>query len=518
MELIKKNIHMNRQQCRSEAVLSLSDDINVPDIKPDVSAVIKIAGEFIIEEQKAVNGRLYIRGAFKYQLLYVSDDQTKPINGMNGQISFDEAVYSDNALNGENVHVRLVTDDISCLVINSRKLSVKAKIRAYISLEELYDEESIADVKDEADIQLLKKELTVTNITVSKKDACRFKEEITLPASKGTISELLYAQADLKNIDIRLLNDKFSAKGEVAVFIVYSCAGEDNPFEYYEADIPFVQIIDCEGIDENMIPNISVVLNNKSFNVKTDGDGEERIIETEAVADYNIKIYNEESFDVVKDMYSPVKPVIPQMKEAVYENLLLKNSNKVRITDKIKIAPDAPKVLQICHAGGTVNIENVRIKDEGLAAEGYVEAGIFYISADDDRPLYTVKQKIPFIQEVDVKGITQDNIYEIEAAVEQVNVIMLDADEMETKVSVVLNVVVFDRINEKFVCGVETAEKVKTNLRRLPLMTGYIVSGGETLWDIAKAHSTTIEEIRQMNQIEGEEIKAGDRLLIVRKV
>lgn len=516
MELVKKNIHMNRQQSRSEVLLSLGDDINVPDIKPDVAAVIKTGGEFIVGEQKVVNGRLYVRGEFRYQLLYVSEDKENPVNGMSGQIAFDEPVYSDNALTSDNVHIRFVTEDIAAPVINSRKLSIRAKVRAYISVEELHNEESIADVAGEADIQLLKKEITVTNIAVSKKDAGRFKGEIVLPASKGTISELLYSQAELKNVDIRLLNDKFMAKADVAVFIVYSTYGKDSTFEYYEYDMPFNQTIECDRISEDMIPNINVSLENKMFTVKPDNDGEERIVELEALADYNVKVYSEETFDVIKDMYSPVKNVELQFKEAMYENLMLKNSNKARITGKIAVAPDAPGVLQICHADGSINVEKVRMENDKLAAEGYVETGVFYISADDDRPLYAVKQRLPFLQEIDVKGIDENCIYDLEAAVEQVNVMMLDASEMEAKVSLVLNAVVFKQVNESFVGDVNVSEKSKKHSSNQPLITGYIASQGESLWDIAKTHSTTISEIMEMNGLETEEIRPGSRLLIVR--
>ena len=40
MELIKKNIHMDRIKCQSAAQVTLEEDINVPDNKPDVGGII----------------------------------------------------------------------------------------------------------------------------------------------------------------------------------------------------------------------------------------------------------------------------------------------------------------------------------------------------------------------------------------------------------------------------------------------------------------------------------------------
>ena len=47
-------------------------------------------------------------------------------------------------------------------------------------------------------------------------------------------------------------------------------------------------------------------------------------------------------------------------------------------------------------------------------------------------------------------------------------------------------------------------------------MIGYVVQAGEELWDIAKQFFTTTEEIMSINQMENDEIKEGDILLILR--
>ncbi len=43
------------------------------------------------------------------------------------------------------------------------------------------------------------------------------------------------------------------------------------------------------------------------------------------------------------------------------------------------------------------------------------------------------------------------------------------------------------------------------------------VGAGETLWDIAKAHLTTMEEIRQANAMDTERTEEGQLLLIPKK-
>ena len=40
MELIKKNIHLDRIKCRASSQITLEDDRNVPDQKPDMERIL----------------------------------------------------------------------------------------------------------------------------------------------------------------------------------------------------------------------------------------------------------------------------------------------------------------------------------------------------------------------------------------------------------------------------------------------------------------------------------------------
>ena len=60
MELIRKNIHMNREKCRSSLQLTLDNDLNVPDIKPDIERIVREQGDIKVLDVKVSNGRVNI--------------------------------------------------------------------------------------------------------------------------------------------------------------------------------------------------------------------------------------------------------------------------------------------------------------------------------------------------------------------------------------------------------------------------------------------------------------------------
>lgn len=518
MELVKKNIHMNKLKCKSSLQLNLHDDINVPDSKPDIASIMKISGEVRIDEQKILSGKFYLRGSLNFQLLYLSAEDDYQIHNMTGKLNIDEALHLDEECNVENAVLRWDLEDLTANVINSRKLSIRSLLQLHLTAGEIYDENACIAINSDTPVCIRKETIHVTGLAACKKDSYRLRNELTLPQNKGSIRELLYHSANLKNVDIRLLQDQFNIKGEVLVFLLYSSEDGDAAAEYYETELPFHAVIDCNGCDESMTPDITLAITDNTFEVRSDSDGESRVISLDALIEMQIKIYEENTLDVIQDLYSPSLALTPIYRPVTYENLLVRNTNKVRISEHTRIPDTAPKILQICHGSGNIHVDEVLLTEDGLLVEGVIEADIFYITSEDSRPMYAVKTMLPFEQLIEIMNLTADSVYSITPELEQLTVLSSESDELEIKASILLNSLVFNRITSNFLSGV-TEEPLDYNmLFALPGMTGYIVRENDTLWEIAKAHHTTMESIMDLNELSTDAPPVGTRLLLLKEV
>ncbi len=518
MELVKKNVHMNKLKCQSSLQLTLDDDFNVPDVKPDIYKVIKEQGAVKINDVKMSNGKLMVKGALYFNMLYLSDENVRPVHNISGEVPFDEMIHLEEACAGDEAVINWELEDLTIGIINSRKISVKAIVKLTVLVEELYDEATAVSIESDEDVQFVNKNITVTDIAVDKKDTCRIKDQIHLPSNKGNISEILYSEIELRNPEVRLLENKFNVKGEILVFILYASENEDNPVEYFETELPFSTAIDCNGCTEDMVDDIDFSIASKSLEVVPDADGEERIIDVEVVQEMGIKIYEEEELELLNDVYSPVKELVPVLKEAHYENLLVKNNSKVRVNDRVKITGNQPEILQICHAAGEIKVDDMEVVENGLDLSGVLEVQILYICADDNKPLSSVKGIIPFAQTIEAKGINPASIYHVKPTLEQLSVMMLDGEEIEVKAGIGLNAIVFDSITEPIITDIETYDLDYTKMQMMPSIVGYIVKNQDSLWNIAKKYYTTVDRIKELNGLEDNNLKIGDKLIIMKKV
>ena len=90
IELIKKEIHMNRQRGTAVSQLTLDDDFIVPDALDDAVQILLSDGEVQIENSRIQGEKVLIRGKLVFRVLYRRE--SGGLQAMGGEIPFEETV------------------------------------------------------------------------------------------------------------------------------------------------------------------------------------------------------------------------------------------------------------------------------------------------------------------------------------------------------------------------------------------------------------------------------------------
>ena len=69
---------------------------------------------------------------------------------------------------------------------------------------------------------------------------------------------------------------------------------------------------------------------------------------------------------------------------------------------------------------------------------------------------------------------------------------------------------------EDIIEEITTSELDSEKIEGLPSLAVYVVREGDSLWDIGKRYYVPVAALREANGMPGNEIKAGDRILIIR--
>lgn len=530
MELITKRIHTNQMKCRSDIQLTLEDDINVPDSRPDIDHIIKVQGEIQIQDTTPEEDRVLIRGQLSFSLLYLSTEDLRPVHTMHGQIPFEETINMENTVSNDEIHCHFDLEDCRASLINSRKVSVRAILSLHCCQDETDDLAAGTNIISEDAARAEMEHVTppeglhqrfqtmqLTTMALQKKDIFRIKDETTLPKGKPNAEELLYYEITPQSLLTRLVDDGVRITGDLLVFVLYTPEDDERTLEYFETELPFDGIVTCHGCSEEMIADVEITPGKKQFEFKQDEDGENRILDLEMILNMEMKFYQEEELEYLEDAYSTSCELELTKEQAHAEKLLMKNQSSVRISDRIKVTNENEHILQICNATGTIQIDEQTITEDGIQLDGVVELDLLYITEDDVRPLSVLKGTIPFSHLIEVRGIRPEDNYELQTDINSINVIMLDSEEIEAKLVLSLGVLVFTRLDCEVITAIRETPLDLQKFQEMPGLVGYIVKTGDTLWSIAKEFNTTVESIMELNQLDNDIIHRGDKLLLLKQ-
>lgn len=518
MELKKKNVRMNKRKCKSKLQITLEDDFNVPDTKPDVDRIVTEEGNIEITERNILNGKLMVKGILHFQLLYISQESEQLVHNIQGKMEFDEMVNMEQLQDGDDIKVKWDLEDLNISLINSRKISVKSVVSLLCCAWEIHEEEVTVDIEEKEDIPCRYKKMKLTELVVDKKDIMRLKEEFRLPTGKPNIYQVLYHHIYLQGVEMRIQEGQILIRGEMVLFVLYTADEDRGQLQYYEAQQPFHNVIPCNGCQENMILQVEKECSPGELQIKQDEDGEERMMDAEMAINLDIRVYEEAEVEYLEDLYSTKKELCLEIVSAEYPHLVMKNRVEKRLAEQITIEKPQNPILQICHSHGMVQIEEQEWREDGIHIEGFVEVKVLYLSEADTWPIGEEKLTVPFEHIIEGMGEMEDKTFEIMLEIDQVSTMLIGKGVIEVKATLNMEVFLFEKKANQQLYQITEQEFDIEKLESMPSMSGYLVKAEDDLWSIAKKFHTTMEDIMELNDLEEQNVKMGDKLLLMKTI
>jgi len=514
VELLKRNIHMDRIRVQAVTQFTLEDDVNLPESKPDISALNLEKGELVIEEIKPAADSVTVRGRLNFVVLYHTSEDGSSLVVMEGKLPFEEKINLQGVVPSDTVAVDGEVEDLTISMINSRKLNIQSLVTMTARVEELYDEEAPVAVQGDEMVEYRRMPLELAQIAICKNDIFRLKEEVTLPSNYPNIFQILWSNISLGDVDIKVMEEKLTISGDIHFFILYEGEGEEHPCRCFETTLPFSGVLECHGCREGMLPDIRYHLGQQELSVRPDFDGEERNVGLELVLDISIRIYEEERLEIISDIYGVSREVSTTTHRAELRRLLSKVTGKTKVTDHIRVSGGT--VLQLLHSEGTVALEQQSTVENGIQIQGSLQVKVMYITGEDDAPYGCTQAQIPYQYTLEVPDIAPEDMGKVHAEVEQLQVTMLDGEEMDVKAVLSFSTVVFKSVPVELISQVNVSDLDSGKMSSLPGMVIYMVKEGDNLWNVGKKYYVPVDSIRELNGLESDELKAGQKLLVVK--
>lgn len=512
MELIKKNIHLDRIKCRASSQITLEDDRNVPDQKPDMERILFKRGRVEIDEWKTSEDHVTVKGRLQFPILYMTEDGY--VSRMDGEIPFDEQIYMEGIGNGDTVEIQTELEDLKIEMINSRKLSLHALLSLSLCAPELYEEELATELYHEGAVETKKSLLSLTEVAIVKKDIVRLKQEMEMPQSYPNIFEILWEDAEPAGITFEAMDGEIRMQGELRVFLLYEGEGDEKNLHCFEKVIPFQEMLECQGCREGMIPEISCQVSHNEIEVRADFDGEDRVACLELAFDLDMKLYEQEQIETLTDVYGIENDVQVIRGQGSFNRELIRAFGKTKLAEQVKLPAGEEGIVEICHADGTVRVEETQYTENAAIIVGTLFLAVLY-QGEEER-LFSFSTELPFSYELEAANVTQACCHRLTAALEQLAVTRLAADELDVKAVLSFALTAICSSQEEVIKEVTASEGDAADRKAMPGIVVHIARANEELWGLGKKYYVPLQRLRELNHLSSDTLKEGEKILIVR--
>ena len=488
---VKENLCVNKMIATKKEILLVEGDMIVPDSKPDILSTICTSGVVCVYKKEILDGRIRMDGAINAYIMYLADDESDKVRGINTNLDFSETINVPECKEGMNERIETKLKSIECKVINGRKIGIKATLEVIIRIYSNDEVEIVNEIQDMNDIKILKENLTVNSLVGMGETKIYAKDTIAIN-SEDNIAEILKNNICICDKDIKISYNKILTKAEAQIKLMYLT--EDDRINCITAKIPVVGFIDIPNVTEENECDVNYEIRNLVIKLNP---AEEHSIYVEFEIGVKAFVYAEKQINLIQDLYSPCENLeFDRKRVSTMTNKKCRKEMK-QIREKVMIEQGENE--RILDVDVMPMIEKESNVGNRIMYEGNIELN--FIVENASLQITTKRAKIPFEYMVDDIENAENTNTEMDIEVANQDFIIQDGGVVNSNIDLMMNQNLYQNTNLNIMNEIQANGEREAQDYSIVM---YIVRKGDTLWNIAKKFGSTVEDIVRVNGIEDE--------------
>ena len=480
----------------------VENDMSLPDYYGDIVKILGCASRTNIYSASVTGDKAVIDGCIMIRTLYVNSDAKTEV--FECSYPFNRSVDIKDSAEGDIVSVTAVSEQITCRAVNQRRADIRGSVSLKVSVKGVSECNIITDASEE-NCHTLKSVAEGSFLigSISKS----YTVSSSADAASNVKSAKLYRIAALPAVnEVKTIKNKMMIKGGINVDAVF--IDDAGNFITQSINLPLNQISDMEGIDEDSKCCVSLTVQSIDARISADTPQAGSGIEVTAIVSADIDAYKKNTVEIITEAYSPYCELICTQNTVPCVSSIQAVNENYTVTSSMDFSSGKVKSI----ADTSVKRIRYTVHSEGrdIVCKGNIHFGLIAESENNER-LYFER-----IADFEYKKQLGNDIAAFDFC-PQINVSAVSSSvngNSEASVTTELHIDGFIKILENYeaVTFIEKGREKEKNFSDA-VITVYFASGGERLWDIAKRRGTSVELIKEMNDI-SEDVLSDDRMLI----
>ncbi len=496
--IVKTNYFVNELMCEKNIEQAIDCEINLPDYCGDISRVLQCFAFPNITSSSVMAERISIEGTTLVRLLYVSEGE---IFSYEQNCPFSAQVDISCTSVGAALELSTSLQYVNCRAASSRRAEVHGAFVINAKLTSCNKKEVIDKINDD-NMQIRRDTITACSASGNAYSLINVNQVVDIGTAKSQIKSILRNVAFADIIETKQVYNKILVKGELIIKTLYK--SEDETIESIENNLPFSQILDVEGVDEDSTVDLKAELTSLEIAVKPTALGNMSLMDIEAVIMVNACSYNCIDFPVLKDAYSTVCESKCSFRNVEVDRIISSVSESFVHSFNISLNGSIIKAIDVwCEQiKATSKYENGE-----LCFSGSLSGFVLY--EDNNNELKLKEEKSEYCFKKSFSDITNAKCSP-SVKITGCDYTLTD-NGVDIRVKIKISAVIFEKCNEKVVEDIILGD---SPLKKSSSLIIYYAKAGDELWDIARHFGTTVDKIMAENDLESDTINNSEPLMI----
>ena len=514
MELKKEQVNLRELTYSQTSSVLVDGDIIVPDVKPDIKEILLAEATAVVTGSEIAGERLNVSGHISVHILYVPETDNEfsaKLKSMTAKFDFTDRL--ECPVQGV-ASVSAKTEHIEFSVLNSRKLNVKVGVG--ICAKVYTDKELMlpTGAPDGVNIEMKMKPVSLYNVICDRVYDVLVSESVEVPAAKPEIDEILKVDIRAVRGECETVNHKMVLKGSLCISTLYSSVADGASIQHMEHEIPFTEVLDIEGLDENAVCHVQYEVGEVFYAVRKDDNGEPRMLALEVLLGAHIVASRCMDVEMLEDCYCPFAKTDISRETVRLDELISEGESRMTVKEIIAAEQTQPSVDAVYHMHTKPLISEQFVKDGTMVVRGNLVVFLLYMSGASEIPVQSLVTEFPFEHSLPIGDDCGGEMLTSDVSVLSESFSLNTAGEVEIRCNLEFYTKVTCPYELSVICECEQGEEEAKGCRA-PLVL-YFVQPGDTLWEIAKRYHTTYGKIMAANGLDHDMIMPGQKLLIPR--
>ncbi len=482
-------------------------DINLPDYCPDISRILKCRLMPAVSVRQITGDRLQVEGKTQVVILYV-DDTNRRVQCMEQSLPFSQSFALQGAPEDAAVFSNTVIDYVNCRASSPRRLGVHGSFTVGVKVRGRTDCQVVTQAEG-AGMQLLRHAAPVSSVIGMAERQFSMSEMLELGQSKPAAATLVRSSTTILISDYKAIANKVIVKGDIQIATLYQCEDSDD-MEKMEHSLPFSQIIDLDGVTDESFCDIRCDTVSSDIQVRADGAGENRLLSADLRLCIQVTAYQSSEISLISDAFSTQVEIEADCNEIRAEQML----KRMRIDGTYKNTFELPSgdITAICDLWCDAGVVSCVAADGKLLVKAPVNVSVLALDGDGCPTYFERMAEIEYEEELP-EGVTLA-LCEPILCITGCSFSFAQSQSMEVKIEYRLEGCVFVPFQENAICDLRLCEDQPIVRVSGAALVIYYADRGERLWDIARKYCTSVNAIKEENELSEDVVPARGMMMI----